>query len=164
MSNNQENIINGFDFGSLPINIAYCGEIIEGKGGWDHFLYSVNIGTGKNMFTVHYKCGLGHMEKIRAFRPMPNPPYKKGTIAYQEWYDFNHKPKAPNNSDIMYSLLTDSEASNYSFSEWCDDFGYNPDSISALNIYQQCEKIGKQLNKVFSREQLQAMREALQDY
>lgn len=160
----KENIINDFDFGDLPIVVTYCGKIIEGKDGWDHFLYSVNIGNNSNMFTVPFKCGMGHMEKIKAFRPMPNPPYKKGTIAYQEWYDFNHKPKKPSNSDIMYSLLLDSEASDYSFSEWCDNFGFDSDSISAFNTYQQCENIGKQLKKVFSREQIEAMREALQDY
>lgn len=141
----NENIINGFDFGKLPINITYCGKIIEGKGGWDHFLYSVNIGTGKDMFTTPYKCGLGWVIK--------------STTRYVE-----DKPKKPKNSDIMRSLLLDSEASNYSFSEWCDNYGYDSDSISALNIYQQCENIGKQLKKVFSLEQIEEMRIALEEY
>lgn len=145
MANNQENIVNGFDFGSLPINITYCGKIIEGKGGWNHFLYSVSIGTGNNMFTTQYKCGLGHVIKSR-----------------HPWLD--DKPKTPSNSDIMYSLLLDSEASVYSFSEWCEFFGHDSDSISAFNIYQQCERIGKQLKKVFTNEQVQQMRIALEDY
>ena len=141
----QENIINGFDFGSLPIVVTYCGKITEGKGGWDHFLYSVSIGKGKNMFTTSYKCGLGHVIKSK--------------VKYIE-----DKPKKPSNSDIIYFLLLDSEASDYSFSDWCDNFGFDSDSISAFNIYQQCENIAKQLKKVFSREQIKAMREALQDY
>lgn len=151
----QENIINGFDFGSLPIVITYCGKIIEGKGGWDHFLYSISIGKGQNMFTTPYKCGLGHSKKVNFHT---NSDY---------WDNKQMKylvPVKPNNSDIIYSLLLDSEASDYSFSDWCDCFGYDSDSISAFNTYQQCENIGKQLKKVFSREQIEAMREALQDY
>lgn len=166
MANNQENIVNGFDFGYLPINITYCGKVIEGKNGWDHFLYFVNIGTGKDMFTTQYECGLGHIELKRkgSYWPMPNPPYRKGTVAYAEWAAQAYQPKAPRNSDIMYSLLLDSEASDYSFSEWCDNFGFDSDSISAFNTYQQCENIGKQLKKVFTNEQLQQMRVALDNY
>lgn len=165
-NNTSENVINGFDFSALPINITYCGKIIEGKNGWDHFLYSVSIGEGSSMFTTQYKCGLGHIElKPKGkYCPMPSPPYKKGTIAYKQWAEQAYQPKKPKNSDIMYSLLLDSEASSYSFSEWCDNFGYESDSIKALNIYQACCNIGKQLNKVFSQEQLQQMKIALEDY
>lgn len=143
---NENQIINGFDFGQLQITKTFCGKIIEGKDGWDHFLWNIQIG-GKNskVFTTQYKCGLGHVIKSK-----------------QSWVE--DKPKAPSNSDIMYSLLLDSEASDYSFSEWCDNFGFDSDSISVFNTYQQCENIGKQLKRVFSREQIEAMREALQDY
>ena len=162
----NENIINGFDFGSLPINITYCGKIIEGKKGWDHFLYSVNIGTGENMFTTQYKCGMAHVElkKKGTYWPMPNPPHRKGTLAYDLWAEQAYQPKKPSNSDIMYALLMDSEANDYSFSDWCDCFGYDSDSITALNIYQACENIGKNLRKVFTAEQIQQMRKALEDY
>lgn len=155
MAKNQENIVNGFDFCALPINITYCGKIIEGKNGWDHFLYSVNIGTGQNMFTTQYKCGLGHSKKTNFHS---NADY---------WDNKSMKyivPVKPKNSDIMYSLLLDSEASDYSFSEWCDNYGLDSDSISALNTYQACENIAKNLRKVFTNEQLQQMRAALEDY
>lgn len=154
-ANNNQNIINGFDFGSLPINVTYCGKIIEGKNGWDHFLYSVSIGTGINMFGTQYKCGLGHSKKVNFHS---NSDY---------WSNKERKylvPVKPKNSDIMYSLLLDSDAGNYSFQDFCDNFGYSSDSIKALNIYQLCEKTSKNLRKVFTNEQLQQMQIALQDY
>lgn len=164
MQNNQnnQNIINGFDFDSLPINISYCGKIIEGKNGWDHFLYSVNIGTGSNMFTTQYKCGLGLVEKKKG--SLPAPKCNKNCIAYKEWEEQNFKPKHPKNSDIMYGLLSDSNAGSYSFQDFCDNFGYSSDSIKALNVYRECEKTSKNLRKVFTSEQLQQMQIALEDY
>ena len=107
------------------------------------------------MFTTQYKCGLGHSKKTNFHS---NADY---------WDNKSMKyivPVKPKNSDIMYNLLMDSEASDYSFSEWCDCFGYDSDSISALNIYQACENIGKNLRKVFTAEQMQQMRAALEDY
>lgn len=143
---NENQIINGFDFGQLQITKTFCGKIIEGKGGWDHFLWNIQMkGKNNKIFTTQYKCGLGHVIKFK-----------------QSWVE--DKPKAPDNAGIMYSLLMDSEASDYSFSEWCNNFGLDSDSISAFNTYQQCEKIAKELNSLFSREELQQMREALRDY
>lgn len=152
---NNQNIINGFDFDSLPINISYCGKVVEGKNGWDHYLYSVSIGTGSSMFTTQYKCGLGHSKKVK-FHSNPDHWDKK-----ERKYIVPVKPK---NSDIMYSLLMDSEAGNYSFQDFCNNFGYSSESIKAFNIYQECEKISKNLRKVFTSEQLQQMKIALEDY
>lgn len=168
MQNNQnnQNIINGFDFDSLPINISYCGKVIEDKGGWNHFLYSVSIGTDSNMFTTQYKYGLGHsqLDPVAALRNPPPMNCKKDSPRYLHWISTVLKPTKPKNSDIMYSLLMDSEAGNYSFQDFCDNFGYSSDSIKDFSIYQECKKTSKNLRKVFTNEQLQQMQEALQDY
>lgn len=154
-ASNNKNIVNGFDFDSLPIRVVYCGKVIEGKGGWDHFLYSVSVGTDSNMFTTQYKCGIGHSKKVNFHS---NSDY---------WSDKEMKylvPVKPKNSDIMYSLLSDADAGNYSFQDFCDNFGYSSDSIKAFNIYQECEKTSKNIRKVFTSEQLQQMQIALEDY
>lgn len=143
---NENQIINGFDFGQLQITKTFCGKIVEGKDGWNHFLWNIQIrGRNNKVFTTQYKCGLGYVIKSK-----------------YSWVE--DKPKAPSNSDVMYSLLLDSEASDYSFSEWCDNLGYSNDSIQALNIYQACEKIASEMRNLFSQEEIQQMREALQDY
>lgn len=81
-------------------------------------------------------------------------------------YDKTHKNMAvaPTPASVLYCLISDSEANEYSFNDWCDNFGYNNDSIEAFNTYQACCKIGKDLLRVFTRTQIESLREILQDY
>lgn len=74
------------------------------------------------------------------------------------------EPVAPCATDVLYSLINDSQAADMSFNDWCSDYGYNNDSIKALATYQACCKEGEELRKVFSRETLAELAEALQDY
>ena len=73
-------------------------------------------------------------------------------------------PKRPTNADIMHSLLLDADAADQAFNEWCDNYGYDNDSMKAFKMYQACCEEAVNLRKTFTREQLEAMREALQDY
>lgn len=49
----------------------------------------------------------------------------------------------PSLDNVLYSLYMDAQAGAMSFSEFCSDFGYDNDSISALNTYRACEKIAE---------------------
>lgn len=53
----------------------------------------------------------------------------------------------PTESDILECLYSDSEAGKMSFNEFCSEFGYDNDSIKALDTYRACmattEKISK---------------------
>lgn len=71
---------------------------------------------------------------------------------------------APTPASVLYCLLSDSQASDYNFNDWCDDYGYDNDSIEAFNTYQKCCNTGKSLLKVFTHTQIEALREMLQDY
>ena len=77
---------------------------------------------------------------------------------------YGNKPQAPKAATVLHSLLLDAEACNESFSNWCDNFGHDSDSIKALNIYKACEEIGHKLNKLFPRKLQNQLRELLQDY
>lgn len=77
------------------------------------------------------------------------------------WY---MKPVSPCAADVICSLLSDAEAADMSFNDWCDNFGYSSDSISAFNTYQQCSTIGKDLRKVFTANQRAELSELLKDY
>ena len=161
MSN--ENIVNGFDFGALPIVVTYVGKTTD-ENKWEHYLWNVNIKTASGFWTFPYRCGLGHVEKKRGAMPMPNPPYKKGTIAYSEWFERNYQPKKPSNSDIMYSIMMDSEAGAMSFNDWCSNYDYSNDSMKAFKIYQTCCEYSVWISKAFSRDQIEQMRTALEGY
>lgn len=74
------------------------------------------------------------------------------------------KPKTPEITDVIYCLLSDSDAIEYNFTEWANDFGYDTDSIKAEKVYQACVETGRKLNRIFSPKDLESLRELLQDY
>lgn len=59
----------------------------------------------------------------------------------------------PKIEDVLSSLKTDVEAISYpSFEEWASDFGYDPDSRRAEDIYSACIKNYRQLVGIFGVE------------
>lgn len=156
------NIVNDFDFDTLPVSLAYCGKIDDKE--WPHYLWNVVVIYKGGAWSFPYKCGLGHIEKKPGYNPDPKPPYREGTIAYEQWINEAFRPKKPNVSDIMHSILMDSEANSMSFNDWCDNFGYDTDSMKALRTYQSCCEEGEMLRKAFTNKQIQAMKIALEDY
>lgn len=138
-----------FDFTVLPIKIDYVGKVPDKE--WPHYLWNVTITHKGGFFTVPYKTGLGLIVKPKHKQPdymMPREP----------------KPAIPTNKDVMYSLLMDADVGDSTFQDYCDNMGASNDSISSLKVYQTCCKYAVQLRKVFTREQMAQMREALRDY
>jgi hypothetical protein len=77
----------------------------------------------------------------------------------------SHKlPVVPSAAGVLFCLLLDSQSANESFSNWCANYGYDADSITAFNIYQSCEAISKKLGKVLSHSLQSTLNELLQDY
>lgn len=62
-----------------------------------------------------------------------------------------NQPVAPNVADVLYCLLSDANACNTSFDNWCDDLGSNSDSLEALNTYLASQRNGDKLNKLLGR-------------
>ena len=75
-----------------------------------------------------------------------------------------NKPTPPLVADVLYSLLTDASAEQRNFHEWCSDYGYSTDSISALNAYRACLDIAHALRKCFSPELLAELTTLLAEY
>ena len=74
------------------------------------------------------------------------------------------KPEKPKAASVLHSLLMDTYAIDSSFEDWCNDYGYDTDSIKALKTYKACRSIGERMVRVFSTDTIDAMREILQDY
>lgn len=51
--------------------------------------------------------------------------------------------------NVLNNLLSDAQCTSYNFSEFCNEFGYDDDSIKALKIYKACKSISKKLSKLF---------------
>ena len=77
--------------------------------------------------------------------------------------DKMNRPKKPTKKDILYSMILD-DVSNMNFSDFCDNFGYNKDSIKALKIYETCLKETEAYCNMFDSEEREILRELLEDY
>ena len=86
---------------------------------------------------------------------------KQFTLDYHMGLAHKNPPKL---SDVLYSLIMDSESLEYSFSDWCDMLGYNTDSIKDKKIYNACIKNGKRFYSLFDKDEIQNFKELLKDY
>ena len=68
-----------------------------------------------------------------------------------------------NDTDTEYSMIID-DVSNMSFNDFCDVFGYNKDSIKALETYKACLKETETYYDMFDKEEREVLRELLEDY
>ena len=83
-------------------------------------------------------------------------------------YVFNYwmgsaNTKAPTKKDILYSFLMD-DVMGLTFNDFCNEFGYDNDSIKALKTYQACEEQTKNFYRLFDEEEREILRELLEDY
>ena len=104
-----------------------------------------NEGT-KKAFTLPFYKGLGHCLKYRAFGSL-----EKLVIP-------------ANATEVLYALLNDAQACEYSFDEWCDSYGYDTDSRKALDTYLKCQESDKHLRSVIPAKQLEQLQALLEDY
>lgn len=73
------------------------------------------------------------------------------------------KPKKPTKKDVLYSIIMD-DVSNMNFNNFCDEFGYDNDSIKALKIYEECLKETEAYYNMFDSEEREVLRELLENY
>lgn len=107
-----------------------------------------------------YYTGTGHR------KPIKGAPADKGspnTLFREQWERIYLRPHAPKAADVLYSLVLDSSAGDASFQDWCADFGYSDDSLSALDTYRACCAIATKLRATFKPDVLAAIREAVQE-
>lgn len=71
--------------------------------------------------------------------------------------------RMPSIKDILYSFIMD-DVHNMSFKDFCNNFGYDNDSIKALKTYKLCQKQTEAYYKMFDSEERELLQELLQDY
>ena len=100
-----------------------------------------------------YSTGIGHRIELDRFRKEAfqklmnkNPQKNKANLyLYIDELKKVSKPKPLNIDDVLYSLILDSQASAESFDDFCDNFGYNEDSVKHNEIYKACQKNSKKV-------------------
>lgn len=116
-----------------------------------------------------YYTGVGHRTAILKHKwseggghTYDEPKHKNLTQAGFESMLKLSKAKPPVLDDVLYSLVSDSDATEMSFSEWCSNHGYDSDSRKAMAIYEACQANADKLRKAGIN--IAAERERLQDY
>lgn len=72
-------------------------------------------------------------------------------------------PQKPTKKDVLYSMIMD-DVNNMNFNDFCNEFGYDNDSIKALKIYKACLKETEAYYNMFNNKEREILRELLQDY
>ena len=155
----------------ISVSVRYVGEtnraFADSKNLMDEwrFVFTKN----KIIEEFEYFTGVGHRSK------MTDTP--KGRVAANDCKNISKtslyylakvkefcKPVAPHPTGLIHCALSESEACNMSFANWCDDFGYDTDSRKAFNTYEACQQNGDKLKRIFNHIQREELRETLQDY
>lgn len=94
-----------------------------------------------------YYTGIGHRKFIQ-----------------ERWNRNVYARVAPTPARVLYSLVMDASAGQELFADFCDNFGYDSDSIKALKVYEACQGIALQMRKVFNSTLLAEIEQILEDY
>lgn len=76
----------------------------------------------------------------------------------------NGKPTVPTIDEIVYSLKMDAHIGEQSFEEYCSNYGVDNDSIKEYKTWESCKESIKQLEKLFTKEQISQFDEIFEDY
>lgn len=123
------------------------------QGDWACDQWNVQMFSPLSRPTIHFPfyTGLGHRVVKKGQRLWPGEKPQA-------------TPKAPHIASVIHSLMLDSGALDESFDNWCDNFGYNSDSIKAFNTYRECCELGKKFRPLFDRDTYQQLSKLLEDY
>jgi len=135
------------------------------RDGWkcDQWRVTLSTNTGPDGFRPHganpaviesfeYRTGTGHRRAPRKGKNVPS------------YIDNRPRPQTPEVASVIHCLLSDADAGSESFNDFCDNFGYDRDSIKAFKTYQACMESADKVHRIFSNPQRAELREILQDY
>lgn len=121
--------------------------------------WSVSFASGKAQIETDFHTGTGHRQLVRGFKALSLP----GAVNVKgQWQAF--KVVAPHAADVLACCILDMSAESETFANWCDNFGYDSDSIKARETYDACQRIADKMRRVFTGQQIEQLREALQEY
>lgn len=109
---------------------------LTARGDWNCYAWRVTFMRGRVAETFDYHAGTAHVYPQK---------FPRG-----HWARSPDKPMPPSAADFLYCAVLDSRAADQSFADWCAEFGYSDDSLSALDIYRACCDSTKRLRRVFS--------------
>lgn len=154
--------------------------------GWPCIAYTVELLDSRRrvIWTGPYRLGVGHV-KPKGFC---GPSFRWPLAELRLLETWQSKPGAqftdkalwascaallakaqkvsPSLNDVCHSLLMDGSAffDGERFEEWAANYGYSSDSIRAKETFETCDRIGRDLSRALSRDELAALREWAGNY
>lgn len=142
----------------------------RGGDGQNHWM--VSLTRNGYTFSTEYHQGSGHRVWTKSINDPGQVVCKKGdrvaptfriSLHLEALLKAHTAPSVPTLQDVLYSLTMDAQGTEYNdFEEWCSEYGYSDDSISAKESYDACCREGKALKKLGFR--LEQLSELFQDY
>ena len=80
-----------------------------------------------------------------------------------DYYMGSALTRKPNKKDVLNSMLLD-DVSDMDFNKFCNEFGYDNYTKKALKIYKACQRETKALYNIFDSDEIDMLRELLEDY
>lgn len=135
------------------------------------------VRNGRDVLTTDYGAGLGHCP---SFKQGDRSEMQRRLIAWEceqgmrGFYAHNadcvmpgttRKPILPDTCSVIASLVSDSDALNYStFEEWASDHDVNPDSRVGEKTYRASLEIGLAMRRAIGDSGLRALIEACKEF
>lgn len=95
---------------------------------------------------------------------LPSGEIRQRDFEYSDSVANYQEGNQPNKEDLLSCLCSDYNCNTFTFKEFCDELGYNKDSIKDLKIYKAVKLNQSKLNYLFGPETMQKLSEEYQDY
>jgi len=92
---------------------------------------------------------------------------KKTSFTYGDSIADTQAGLKPKKNDILEIITSDffyTKEYYPNYEDFAGEFGYNEDSIKGLSIYEKCLKQGEKLHNVFSKDDVEKLREELDSF
>ena len=83
-----------------------------------------------------YKCKISYQKR-------------SGVFEYTDSVVNTTEGREPEIKDVLYCLVMDYTSASETFQDFCDEFGYDNDSIKSLNIFKACQKNSQKMKRIF---------------
>ena len=125
------------------INLEASFEVVDENPNFDskekfNFLITLSNGGAKQSFPFSQSCK----------NPMQRGHYKYLVTKLKVENQY------PDLLSLLNCLVMDSDCLNYTFDDWCDDLGYDQDSIKAKQAYDICIKQAIECKSLFDIEEV----------
>ena len=166
----------GRDF---TVTIIHCGLVIQKQDKGDRYIqdkWIFSIIFDALAYSFDYWTGIGHRKlqkridcerwRVDRAKKIMNGAAMKQTdenfAMVVETLDAGSVAVLPKIDDVLYALIMDAEALDYTFEDWCSNCGYDTDSRKAFATYEACKANGEKLKRIVG--DVGAAREKFQDY